>query len=169
MKLYEISESLRNVIARGFDVDEETGEILFDESDLEQLKEDFKNKLEACLVVIKEFDAEAEALKNEISALDQRRKSVLSRQEKLKNYVLLNMEQTETSAFETSKVKAKVRQYPHVEVNESQINEWEPRFYSEKVIIRPDKKAIKKALEDGETLASIMSAEIIYDKKLQIS
>ena len=52
--LYEINNDYVNVIENGFSIDEETGEILFDKTNLDELEIEFKEKADniACYIKI---------------------------------------------------------------------------------------------------------------------
>ena len=73
MKLYELAQMMDMVINGGLVFDEETGEVLFDSSNLDELEAALDAKIEACCIVVKETEAEAEAIKAEEKRLKARR------------------------------------------------------------------------------------------------
>ena len=52
MNIYEINKAIEDILEDGFSVDEETGEILFDESNLNALDAEISEKIEnvACYI-----------------------------------------------------------------------------------------------------------------------
>ena len=149
MKLYEIDNTLREVIENGFSINEETGEF-FDESSLEELQADLADKREAVAVVIKELTAENEAVANEIKNLQERKKQGERHIEWLKGYLASSLEATGEKSFETSKCKVSTRKTESVEVYEEE--QLEERFLTEKITYSPNKIAIKEAIKAGETV-----------------
>lgn len=73
--LYELSDAIRQVIDRGFALDEETGEITFDETNLDELRLMFREKAEACALYVKDQRALAKAIRDEERSLAERRRS----------------------------------------------------------------------------------------------
>ena len=86
--LYEIDRAIEQVIETGFSWDEETGEVLFEEGDLEQLQVAFNEKLEACGIWMKNQKSLADAIRAEEKALYDRRKAIEKRLERMNGYVL---------------------------------------------------------------------------------
>lgn len=88
MNLYEIDMAIMEAFEKA--VDQETGEILdedaFAELDNLQLMRD--EKIEGLLLWIKNLTADAEALKREKMAFEERQRSVNKRIESLKRYVI---------------------------------------------------------------------------------
>lgn len=85
--LYEINKAILDVIEQGFHVDEESGE-LFDSESLDQLNVDFKDKVEAVGLYIKQLDSDARQIREEEKALAERRKAKENRAERLKESLL---------------------------------------------------------------------------------
>lgn len=148
MKLYEIDNTLREVIENGFSINEETGEF-FDESSLEELKANLADKREGVAVIIKELTAENEAVGNEIKNLQERKKQGERHIEWLKGYLLSSLEKTGEKGFESTKAKVTIRKSESVEVSDDFSN---PDYLTEKVTYAPNKVAIKEAIKAGVTV-----------------
>ena len=84
MKLYEITHQI---------IDAQHQEV--DETQLEQLEMDFRQKVIACSSVIKNFDSWVESIDNEIKRLKERKQVTLNKKERLKSYLLQEMLKTE--------------------------------------------------------------------------
>ena len=116
MKLYEIDDHIRAVIETGYSVDAETGEVLFDATDLDALEAAKADKLEACALVLKEQRALAQALKDEERRIAERRKAAERRAERLQGYVLAHMADV-GGGLETPRVKLSTRRSSAVVVD----------------------------------------------------
>lgn len=142
MNLYQITSDLLKVINGGMVVEDETGEILFEPSDLEALEGEYLDKLEACALWVKNEQAEIEAIKAEERNLAERRKAKEKRIESMRRYILQSMEDTDTAKLETPKVSLSTRKSQRVIVDdESAI----PAEYL-RVAQIVDKAALKRAL-----------------------
>lgn len=162
MRLYELREGLQAVLDGGYVVDE-NGEILFDSENLEALEMEFNDKLEACGIYIKNLNAEAAAIKAEIENLKARHDRINAKSDRMRDYLLYNMEQTGTSKMETPKVALSTRTTSKVEITDEL---GLPReFWRIKETATPDKTAIKKALNDGQTIKGAM---LVKSKSLSI-
>lgn len=163
MKLYEISQALREVIDGGFAVDAETGEV-FDSDNLDQLNETFEDKLEACAIVCKEMQAEADALKAEADALAKRSKAAQNRVEGLKAYMLRQMQDSGSDGLKTPRAVVKVRRSSYVDVLDAAAV---PDEFQETVVTaKPDKRGIMRAIKAGET---VPGAELKTRESLAVS
>lgn len=158
MKLYEISKAILDVIESGYSVDEDTGEILFEPADIEDLEIERESKLEACALYAKGLQAEADAIKAERDRLDARMKSKQRKADSMKQYIQSCMLALNDTTFETARVDMRIRQSRFVEVAcdaESLPLEYQRR----KVTVTADKTALKKALQDGERIPGVRMAE----------
>lgn len=162
MRLYELREGLQAVLDGGYVVDE-NGEILFDSENLEALEMEFNDKLEACGIYIKNLEAEAAAIKAEMENLKSRYDRINAKSERMRDYLLYNMEQTGTSKMETPKVALSTRSTSKVEITDELGLPKE--FWRIKETATPDKTAIKKALNDGQTVNGAM---LVKSKSLSI-
>lgn len=143
MKLYEINQQLERLLELDTErmVDVETGEILTAE-DVDKLKMDRNEKIEGCLLVAKNKQAEAEAIDAEIKRLADRKRILQNKAVWLQKYVegSLNGE-----LFATSKVAVTYRKSEAVEVLD--VDKLTVEYT--KTTIAPDKTAIKKAIKAG--------------------
>lgn len=162
MKLYEIDKAIQDVIDHGFVVNEETGEIIFDETNLEELRDTFNDKLEACGIYAKETDALAAAIRTEEQALAKRRKALESKSASLKAYMLRYMTYYGETSIETAKVKITTRKSSRVIVSDADV------LPDDLVVVvterKPDKRKIKVALQSGE----VPGAQLVTDRTLKV-
>ena len=161
--LYEIDKAILSVIENGYQVDMETGEILFDCDDLESLQAAKDKKLEGCACYVKNLLADVEALKFEEMALATRRKQKEKRIEHMKRYLAASMDLDGMKTFETPKCKLSFRKSTALEIkDESRI----PQNYTvEKTVYQPDKAKIKDAIKLG---VIVPGAQLVERKNLQV-
>lgn len=154
MNLYELSADLYNVLEGGMVVDEESGEILFDADNLEELEMQYADKLEGCGIYVKNLSADIDALKEEERRITERRRIKERKVERMKEYMLNSMSLTDTQKLDTPKVYISQRKSSRVIIeDESAI----PTEYKEQVLtIKYDKSAIRKALKDGTVPGATM-------------
>lgn len=147
MKLYELAQMMDMVINGGLVFDEETGEVLFDSSNLDELEAALDAKIEACCIVVKETEAEAEAIKAEEKRLKARRERKEKEAARLREYVQRCMEQSGARKIDTPRVCVTSRSSKYVNVyDEAKV----PRmFMAEKITESVDKKAVREAIKDG--------------------
>ena len=160
VKLYELSERYR-VIGNMLETEYETKESI--KASLDNIQEDFEDKVESIGKFVLELKGTAEAIKDEEERLSKRRQTIVNNSEWLKNYLL-----TEMLAIRILKVKrdvitvSVVDNPPSVEVSDaSLIPENFQRIIPE--TREADKKLIiKRFLETGEI---IEGTQIITGKK----
>lgn len=157
--LYELNSDLQHVLDGGLIVDEETGEVLFDSSNLEKLQAEYEAKLEACGLYIKNLESDAKAIRAEEIALAQRRRVLENKAKRLRSYLLLNLGDDQT--IKTPRLVMSTRYSEAVQIDDDTelADEW-CRIKRE-----PNKSAIKEALKAG---AEIAGAEIIKNRSLQL-
>lgn len=152
MKLYEIDKALESIILLddGRGVDGETGEII-DKNAMDELTMKREDKIEGCLLAMKNIKAEAEAIKAEIDSLTERKKTAEKRAEWLKEYVAksLNGESFETARVKASYRKSYILEYNGVEGKELEVT---PVRFLKETAPKIDKDGIKKALKAGEEI-----------------
>lgn len=157
MKLYEIANYIEVAIEGGYVIDEDTGEVLFDSENLDQLEVEFNEKLEACAVYVKSLQAEAEAIKREEEALRKRRQSTERKAERLKLYMDRCMHEVGESKLTTPKVALTYRKSAVVEIEDPAAI---PHYYCRaKTTMEPNKKAIKNAIRGGKHVPGAMLIE----------
>lgn len=158
MKLYEISEALRTVIDGGLVFDEETGEVLFDSKNLDELEAARDEKLEACAIVKKELDFEAESLRMEEKRLAERRRRKEAEASRLAEYIARNAPE---SGLETPKASLSWRKSSQVVITDESAIPGDFLTYTPKV----DKTAIRKAIKES---GSCPGAELVTKRNLVI-
>lgn len=163
--LYEINNKIEEILDRLFaEADEETGEVAEDVlSELYDLQEERRNKLDNIGAYIKNLEADAESIKAEIDKLTDRMKAKTKKADRLREYVSEELLAHNELKVETGRVEYSFRPSKQVEVfDESQI----PKEYmKEKVTWSPDKTSIKKAIEAGEEIAG---CKVVEKQNLQI-
>lgn len=168
MTLYEIDRAIQALLDEGFNytIDEETGEVFFDDksAELEQLTFERGAKLEAVALYIKNLDALAETIKAEEKALKERREAREKKAENLRKYLAQSMAAAGETGLETAKVRVAFHKSEAVIVDEEKLDK---AFIKEtiKTTYAPDKTAIKKAIKAGQ---QVTGAYIEERKKVQI-
>ena len=159
MTLYEINREIEAC------VDDETGEII-DAERLEKLELDRKTKIENVGLWYKNLVSDAQALKNEIDVLQERKKKAESKAEQLKMYLdsVLTGEK-----FETGKVQMFYRKSKSVNLDDDFI-EWAKVTDGMDELLRfkapePNKAAIKAAFLVGR---DIKHAELVENNNLSV-
>lgn len=163
MKLYELSADVEAVLNGSMIVDPETGEIMFDQENLDELKMQFEDKLESCAVYVKNLDAEANAIKDEETRLAQRRKSLESRIDYMKKYMLDCMTMADVRKVDTPKALISLRESKSVNVIDPSL--LPTKYLVTKHEVNPDKKALLADLKQGE---EITGAELVIKDNLQV-
>ena len=163
MNIYEINKAIEDILEDGFSVDEETGEILFDESDLNALNAEISEKIENVACYIKNLTADISALKEEERNLNTRRKQKERKIDSLKGYINYAMELSGRKSLESPRCKVSFRKSSSVEVPD--INALDEDYITKTIEIKPNKVAIKEALKEGKT---VEGAEIVERQNLQI-
>lgn len=151
MSLYEIAKDFEAVLNGAMVIDEETGELLFDASDLDALEMAFNDKLENCGLYIKNLEAECDAIKTEINALRGRMTAKEGKVLRLRQYVLDCMDIAGQNRLETARVALSQRKSSYVEIiDESMV----PEDYKEYVeTVKVSKSDISKAMKAGKEIA----------------
>lgn len=163
MKLYEIDSAILEVIENDFSFDDETGEVFFTVDDLNALDMARNEKLEGCLLFIKNCESEANAIKAEITALQARMKRKQAAADRLREYVLYSMDSMHDKTFETAKAYARVGYYQRVDIED--MGALPVEYVREKVTTSPDKTAIKKAIKAG---AEVKGARLVSYPSLTV-
>lgn len=159
MNIYEIDEAIIGC------VDTETGEIN-DFEKLEKLTMERDAKIENVALWYKNILSDAKALKDEETALSERRKAAESRAESLKKYLAFALS---GQKFETTKVKCSFRNSEAVEITEeAEFVEWAKvnapclLTYSTP---KPLKTEIKEFIKSGN---DVMFATILVKQNLTV-
>lgn len=120
MRLYDIAQDYLEVIEGGFIFNEETGELLFDSDNLDELKAELDQKLENCALYIKNLESDIKAISDEMEKLKQRRDQKKKKVEKLKDYVVMVMMMSDIKKLDTPRVALSTRKSSYVEVYDEQ-------------------------------------------------
>lgn len=162
--LYELREDLRTVIDGGLIFDEESGEILFDAQNLDELRAAFDEKLEACALFLKNLNAEAAAIKAEEQALAARRRQAERKAERLGAYITdCLQDKVDAHKFSTPRVALSLRKSESVVI--SDVSALHPGFLTIKTTETPNKTAIKAAIKRGE---AVSGAVLVENANLQV-
>lgn len=142
MRLYEINAALEELLSN---VDEETGEVMIDLDQFDELLMAREEKLEGIALKIKDLDADATAIRAEEVSLAERRRRCEKHRDSLKRFLQSELHGEKMS---TPRVAISYRATKAVEIDESFWRaENEPYFRL--VAPEADKKAIRAALELG--------------------
>lgn len=148
--LYELSDAIRQVIDRGFALNEETGEITFDETNLDELRLMFHDKAEACALYVKDQRALAKAIRDEERSLAERRRSAERRADRVERYLLAHIDELPDRRLETPRVALSTRRSTAVEVvNDGMVPD---EYMTCKITKTVNRDAIRKALKAGESV-----------------
>ena len=159
--IYEIKndylELISKIIENEGEIDSET------ETALQINRTDLETKGINYAYVIKQLDADCDAIDLEVKRLNALKKVRSNAAERLKANISSAMQLFEVTELKTPLIKINFRNSESVEItNEAQLAE---KFITTKTVITPDKKAIKEAIKAGEF---VEGATISYNKNLQI-
>lgn len=163
MKLYEINQHYLDVLENGFSFDEETGEILFDKENLDQLEGAFEEKVDNIACYIKDLEGLKSAIDQEAKSLAERKKQTQTKIDNLKQYLLDSLTMRDLNKYETPRNKLSTRKSTSVKVTNENLIKAE--YFTEKVERKLDKKTLLKDLKDG---AEIEGAELQVKQNLQL-
>lgn len=160
--LYEINKEYLEAL-NNFQVDDETGEVTFDEEKINSLNDDFSNKVDNIACYIKDLQALNEAIKAERNALEERLKANDKKVDGLKNYVLKSLEMRQMNKLETARNKLSFRKSTSVFIEEGATvpSQFIKTVTTEKI----DKKSISDALKKG---AVVEGCHLVETNNLQI-
>lgn len=146
--LYELSSDLEKVIDGGMVIDMDTGEVLFDEENLDQLKATVAEKFLACKMFADGQRSKAQSLKDLAKAMTESAKAMEKKAERIERY-MLERAKANGGEIATDSITVKVRKCPpSVDIFcEQDIPEC---YWREKVVRSVDKTAVKEALKAGE-------------------
>ena len=159
---------MSELLERGFDIDEETGELIEDiGGKLAELQMAEADKLENIALYIKNLTSEGDAIKAEEKVLADRRRAKEKRTESLKRFLSDYLMNTDKRKFETARVSLSFRKSEVVDVDYNEFMPWALKHetflrYNEPSV---DKTELKKALKDG---AAVPGAMITTRQNLQI-
>lgn len=153
MRLFEINEAIERCVIDGENVvDTETGEVL-DVEALNALHMAFDEKAENIAMFIRNLDAEAVALKEQINIFTARKRATENKRDSLKEYLAYCLQ---GKPFKTDKVKVSFRKSESVKVTDQAHIPETYLVYSAPTV---DKAGIKKALKSGENVPGCVLEE----------
>lgn len=153
--LYELTGVYQQIY--DMDMDDETK---LDTLESIDWNEDYENKVENYIKVMKNLDADIEARKNEIDRLKKLNDADKSKKERMKTDLATSMELTGHEKVDTTLFKVSFRKSEAVEVDDLLL----PEAY--KVATwKADKKRLKEDLKNG---LEILGAELVERKNLNI-
>lgn len=153
--LYELTGIYQQIY--DMDMDDETKQDTLESIDW---TEDYENKVENYIKVMKNLDADIEARKNEIDRLKKLNDVDKSKKERMKIDLATSMELTGHEKVDTTLFKVSFRKSEAVEVDDLLL----PEAY--KVATwKADKKRLKEDLKNG---LEILGAELVERKNLNI-
>lgn len=164
MRLYDIDRLLEEVINNGYSVDYETGEVVFESGDIEELQGELSDKMEGCGVYLKGLRADVEALKAEEASLKKRRQITERKAERMEDYIQDVLNNRFDGKFETSKVKLSMRRSSRVEVIDEE--KVPPAYRTEHITYTVDKAEAKKEMKNGNAVPGLA---LIETQNLQVS
>lgn len=161
VSLYEISADFLKALD-GLEVDEETGEITnFDA--VEALNAQFEDKAESVACYIKNLAAFAGDLKAEEDTLSARRKSAERRIDSMKKYLTSCLESVGKDKVETARARISFRKSVQVQIDDEKALPSD--YVTTTVTTKPDKTAIKKAIQAGQ---DVTGASLVENRNIQI-
>ena len=163
MNLYEIDKAYLDVIESGFSFDDETGELLFDESMMDQLEGEFNTKIDNICAYIKNQEALKSGISDEIKSLNDRKKSVDRKIDYLKGLITDSMARRDVKKLETPRNKISFRK--SVSVNVLDENQIDGSYFVEKIERKLDKKTLLADLKNG---VEVDGAELLEKQNIQI-
>jgi len=159
MQLYKITGAMKEVqqmIDDGVPLDQL-------EDTLSEIEIDFKEKAESCLFAIANLNSEVGAYKAEIERLTAKKKSKENQAVKLKEYLLLNMQELNSGKIDNGIMTANIRKgAPALQINDESAIPQE--FKNISTSVSTDKKALLKALKELPEGEAIEGAEVVQGK-----
>lgn len=150
--LYELNDEYFNILSE-IEIDEETGEVLNEEKlhELLDLKQNINEKLENISLIIKNLNAEVEAIDTEINILSKRKKQKQNKIDWLKRYLIEQMQRLGQEDFETAKTRLRISTRPKTLIDDESLIPKE--YFNEKTTYTVSLSKIKEAIENGQTVA----------------
>lgn len=168
MKLYEISDQYAALMDMADDI---PADALADT--LESIQADFDEKAINVALVIQNLKSDENQLKEEIDRLTAKKRSIKARQDRLREYLLTNMQAIKKMDIKSPLICIILKRTPakidKSEDWESQFVNWAQENNRDDLLFfydpEPDTKAIMRALDNGEDIpAKLVSGETIMIK-----
>ena len=161
MNIYDIKNEYQLIIA---DIINNDGEITPDQETALQInRAELETKGINYTYVIKQLDADCDAIDLEVKRLNALKKVRSNAVERLKANISSAMLLFEVEEIKTPLIKLNFRNSESVEITNEEV--LADKFLVVKTTTSPDKKAIKDAIKNGEV---VEGAVISYNKNLQI-
>lgn len=151
--LYDINADLEILLSQ---VDEETGELLIDPEALDALTMERAEKLEGMALTVKNWTAEADAIRAEEKALAERRQRLEKKRDSLTRYL---QQVLAGEKFETPRVIVSWRKSKSVEIDEAAFWENPAEAYIRYKEPEVNKQAVTAALKNGEIIPGALLVE----------
>lgn len=154
MKLYDLNESYQNLLELLDNEEFQDNEDIINA--LETIKEEFSEKADSVVRLIKTAEAEATAIDPELKRLTARKRARENLAKRLKQYLLDNMteQKIKTNLFTISVAKT---QAVDVQISVDNL----PLAY-QKISIEPNKTELKKAIKAGEVIEGVSLIDSPY-------
>ena len=168
MKLYEINATIAALwdeAEQSFAADAPPEHLEQIEAMLKRMEIDQKTKAIGLACMIKNLEAESEALAAEEMVLRNRRKSAERQSEWLRSYLVGSLEPG--TKITSSQVVISWRSTQSVQLLVA-VENLPRQFIREKVTIEPDKLAIREAFESGKAAQLSGLAEVVTKKSIQL-
>jgi len=165
MKLYEIAHEYRAIMAQ---VEAADGELTGIEYALDDVQEQMSDKCAAICTIIREHEALADMRRNEAKRLTVAAQRDETTVERLKAYLAANVpaDGIQAGVFTVGFRTSKAVELDALDMADMRdLSEHFPDFYRTEISVKPDKTAIKKAIESGET---ITGARLVVRQNISI-
>ena len=158
LRLYELTDAISAAIDGGYYVDEETGEVIFDSSDVDALAVRIEDKLNGCANVVESLEGYVDSIDAEIKRLQELKRHYNSRIESLKGYMLRNVRKL-NGKVELPTHRLSTRKSRAVEIIDLDAI---PEGYK-RIKVEPDKRAIAAAISAG---VDVPGATLVQNERL---
>ncbi len=145
-RLYDLTESYRGIAAL---LDDETMDPEVISTALAEINGSITEKCANIAGLIKDYDADADAIRAEEKRLADRRRAIENRREWLKGYIKENMERMELGKIKTPLVTFRLQNNPPAVVIDN-MGDLPKGYIVETISQVADKKAIAAAIKAGE-------------------
>lgn len=171
--IYEIEKAYLDVLENSFHFDEETGEVLFDESDLEALQGEIESKVDIYACYIKNLRGDNLAIKEEVKRLNDRMKRNDKIAENLEKVIARAITETlKKDKLVTSRNSITFRSSSKLIIDDEE--EFIRKNFDNDEIIKikversVDKMKLKKMISDADNPVSFDGVRIEKNKNIQI-
>lgn len=170
MSLYTIDQELKNIIDGLYERVDENGELMeVTDEDLkiiEELNQNRQQKLENIALYIKDLEAEALAIANEIQALGKRQERLQNKADGLRKAMVYSLTLNGDTECSSPRYHAKIKETESTEIlNKALIPKEYIKVKTPEPVENPDKVAIKKAIKAG---IEVPGAQIKINRKINI-